>query len=187
MFSLPSITSLWGLSFSPYRGIFLYFPMTFLFVLSLVKKYFDKEKIILFSYLFVGFTFLFNSTYYAWSGDSCFGPRHLVIAIPFIILPIASFENKVIKILGAISIFINLAGVSTVPSSNILTNIFMFLYRGLFLHWLDFLHKIILPKYFNINLYTVSPLFLYVLVAFLIYLIWKPILDSIDENKILPT
>ncbi|PZO38342.1 MAG: hypothetical protein DCF19_16830 [Pseudanabaena frigida] len=187
MFSLPSIASLWGLSFSPYRGIFLYFPMTFLFVFSLVKKYFDREKIVLFSYLFVGFTFLFNSTYYAWSGDSCFGPRHLVMAIPFIILPIANCQNKIIKIVGLISIFVNLAGVSTVPSNNILTNIVMFLYRGLFLQWLDFIYKIILPRYFNINLYLVTPFFLYVLVGFLIYMIWRPVLQSIAQNKILTT
>ena len=182
IFSLPSIASIWGLSFNPYRGIFLYFPMTFLFVLSLIRKHFDKNKILLFSYLFVGFTFLFYTTYYDWAGASCFGPRHLVIAIPFIILPIASCQNKVIKIVGLISIFINLAGVSTIASSNILVNIVIFLYRGLFLHWLDFIYKIILPKYFNINLYLVTPFFLYLLVGFLMYLIWKPVLRS-DENK----
>ena len=187
MFSLPSIASLWGLSFSPYRGIFFYFPMTFLFVFSLIKKYFDREKIVLFSYLFVGFTFLFNSTYYAWSGDSCFGPRHLVMAIPFIILPIASCQNRIIKIVGIISIFVNLAGVSTVPSNNVLTNIVMFLYRGLFLHWLDFIYKVILPRYFNINLYLVTPFFLYIFVGFLIYIIWRPVLNSTDQNKTLST
>lgn len=184
MFSMPSIASLWGLSFSPYRGIFLYFPMMFLFLWTLLKKQFDSDNVMLFCFLFFGFTFLFNSTYYAWSGDSCFGPRHLVTAIPFVILPIVKCQLKYIKIFGVISIFINLAGVSTVPSNNIFTNVAIFLYRGLFLHWLDWIHKIILPTYFNINLSSVTPSFIYVAIAYLIYMIWKPIkFDFIHELK----
>jgi len=176
MFSTPSIASLWGISFSPFRGIFLYFPMMFLFAWTLVKKQDDFNKVMLFCYLFFGFTFLFNSTYYAWSGDSCFGPRHLVTAMPFVILPIVNCQLKYIKIFGIISIFINLAGVSTVPSNNVFTNIAIFLYRGLFLHWLDWIHKTILPQYFNINLSSVTPFFIYVAIAYCLYLIWKPVI-----------
>ncbi len=182
MFTSPSFASLWGLSFSPYRGIFLYFPMMFLFLWTLVKKQFDRDKIILFSFLFVAFTFMFNSTYYAWSGDSCFGPRHLVMAIPFMILPIVSCQIKYIKIFGLISIFINLAGVSTVPSDNIFKNIAIFLYRGPFLHWLDWIHKVILPKYFNINLSLMTPFFFYVVIIYGIYLIWKPIKADLTND-----
>jgi hypothetical protein len=183
MFGLPSLSILWGLSFSPYRGIFLYFPMTFLFIWSFLKKQFDRDNIMLFSFLFSGFTFLFNSTYYAWSGDSCFGPRHLVVAIPFLILPIAACSIKYIKIFGMLSAFINLAGVSTVPSDNIFKNIIIFLYRGLFVHWLDWIHKIILPQYFNVNLSSVTPFFLYVVVAYCIHLIWKPIKLEISSDS----
>ena len=182
MFSLPSLASLWGLSFSPYRGIFLYFPMMFLFIWALLKKQFDRENVMLFSFLYVGFTFLFNTTYYAWSGDSCFGPRHLVTAIPFVILPIVNCQIKYIKIFGILSIFINLAGVSTVPSNNIFTNIIIFLYRGPFLHWLDLIHKVILPRYFNINLSAVTPFFIYVAIAYCIYLIWKPITTNLNNE-----
>ena len=182
MFTSPSFASLWGLSFSPYRGIFLYFPMMFLFIWTLIKKQFDREKIMLFSFLFVAFTFMFNSTYYAWSGDSCFGPRHLVMAIPFMILPIVNCQIKYIKIFGLISVFINLAGVSTVPSDNIFKNITIFLYRGPFLHWLDWIHKVILPKYFSVNLSLVTPFFLYVAIIYCIYLIWKPIKADLTND-----
>ncbi len=184
MFILPSIASLWGLSFSPFRGIFLYFPMMFLFVWALIRNRWDRDNIMLFSFLFFGFTFLFNSTYYAWSGDSCFGPRHLVTAMPFVILPIVNCQLKYIKIFGIISIFINLAGVSTVPSNNVFTNIAIFLYRGLFLHWLDWIHKIILPRYFNVNLSSVTPFFIYVVIAYGIYLIWKPITTNFNDQEL---
>ncbi len=183
LFILPSIASLWGLSFSPYRGLYLYFPMTFLFTWSLFKKSYLKNSVILFSMIMVIFTFLYNSTYYAWSGDACFGPRHLVVALPFIILPTVYCSLKYIKLFGCLSIFISLAGVCTIPSNNLFTNIFMFLYRGPFLHWLDFAYKIVLPKYFNINLYLVTPFFLYAGVAFTFYLMWKPELHKLEGEN----
>ena len=61
-----------------------------------------------------------------------------------------------------------------VPSSNLLINIGMFLYRGLFLHWLDYLYKVVLPQYYNVRLALMTPFFIYVATGFLIYLIWKP-------------
>ncbi len=154
--------------------------MTFLFTWSLFKKSYLKNSVILFSMIMVIFTFLYNSTYYAWSGDVCFGPRHLVVALPFIILPTVYCSLKYIKLFGCLSIFISLAGVSTIPSNNLFTNIFMFIYRGPFLHWLDFAYKNVLPKYFNINLYLVTPFFLYVGIGLLLYMIWKPELTNMD-------
>jgi hypothetical protein len=56
----------------------------------------------------------------------------------------------------------------------------MFIYREPFLPWLDFAYKIVLPKYFNINLYLVTPFFLYVGVSIIFYMIWKPELTKID-------
>jgi hypothetical protein len=56
----------------------------------------------------------------------------------------------------------------------------MFIYRGQFLHWLDFAYKNVLPKYFNINLYLVTPFFLYVGIGLIFYMIWKPELTNMD-------
>jgi hypothetical protein len=173
MFSLPSPESLWGLTFSPYRGIFLYFPMTFLFITSLIKKVYLTNKIALFSFLYVGFVFVFNSTYYAWSGDVCFGPRHLLVTIPFIVIPIVYCQIKYIRWLGILSIFINLAGVSTIPSDNLFINLAIFLCRGPFLQWQDYLYKVILPQYFKIHLSLMTPFFIYVATAFVIYKVWN--------------
>ncbi|MDB9535812.1 hypothetical protein PN451_08165 [Dolichospermum planctonicum CS-1226] len=178
MFNFPSFQVLFGLTFSPFRGIFLYFPMVFLFIISLFRKNFKKNNVMVFCFIFVAFIFTFNSTYYAWSGDVCFGPRHLVVAIPFIIIGTVYTPLKYIKILGALSIFINLAGVSTVPSNNLFLNIVMFLYKGPFLHWLDYLYKVVLPKYYNIHISLMTPFFIYVVTAWIIYLIWRPIIKA---------
>jgi hypothetical protein len=174
MFLFPSFASLWGLSFSPYRGIFLYFPMIFLVIPSVLKKVYEKNEIALFSLVFIAFIYVFNLTYYAWSGDVCFGPRHLVNTIPFIIIAIVSCDLKYIKLLGCLSIFINLAGVSTIPSDNLFMNIIQFIYRGPFLQWQSYLYKVFLPQYFNIHLSLMTPFFIYVLMGFIIYLIWTP-------------
>lgn len=182
MFSAPSLERIWGLTLSPFRGIFLYFPLTFLFVASFFKKSFLKNNAILFCFIFFSFIFVLNASYYAWSGDVCFGPRHLVVATPFIIIPIVYCQLKYIKLLGILSIFINLAGVSTIPSSNLLINIGIFLYRGLFLHWLDYLYKVVLPQYYNVHLSLMTPFFIYVATGFLIYLIWRP---NIKEQNLL--
>jgi hypothetical protein len=182
MFSLPSLERIWGLTFSPYRGIFIYFPLTFLFFASFMKKTFNKNNAILFCFIFFAFIFVLNASYYAWSGDVCFGPRHLVVATPFMILAIVYCQLKYIKLLGILSIFINLAGVSTIPSSNLLINIGMFLYRGPFLHWLDYLYKVVLPQYYNVRLSLMTPFFIYVATGFLIYLIWKP---NIKQENVL--
>ncbi|MBW4594661.1 MAG: hypothetical protein KME46_17560 [Brasilonema angustatum HA4187-MV1] len=180
MFMVPSLGTLWGLTFSSFRGIFLYFPMTFLFFGSFVKKTYQKNNIILFCFIFFAFIFVLNASYYAWSGDVCFGPRHLVVAIPFILLPVVYSPLKYIKLLGVLSIFINLAGVSTIPSNNLLINIAMFLYRGPLLHWQDYLYKVILPQYYNIHLSLMTPFFIYLATGFVLYLIWKPGINQQD-------
>jgi hypothetical protein len=182
MFLVPSLGTIWSLTFSSFRGIFLYFPMTLLFIGSFVKKTYQKNNVILFCFIFFAFIFVLNASYYAWSGDVCFGPRHLVIATPFILLPVVYSPLKYIKLLGVLSMFINLAGVSTIPSNNLLINIVMFLYRGPFLHWQDYLYKVILPQYYNVRLSLMTPFFIYVVTGFLLYLIWKP---SINQPEVL--
>jgi flagellar biosynthesis protein FliQ len=182
LFSLPSLESLWGLTFSPFRGVFLYFPMTFLFFMSLIKNDLNKNKIFLFSLILFTFVFIYNASYFAWSGDVCFGPRHLVVAIPYMIIPIVYCPLKYIKIFGTLSIFVNLAGVATVPSDNLFKNIAMFLYKGPFLQWLDYLYKVVLPHYYNVRISLMTPFFIYVATGFLIYFIWKP---SIKQQDVL--
>ncbi|NMG19373.1 hypothetical protein [Brasilonema bromeliae] len=182
MFIVPSLGTIWSLTFSSFRGIFLYFPMTILFLGSFVKKTYQKNNVILFCFIFFAFIFVLNASYYAWSGDVCFGPRHLVVATPFILLPVVYSPLKYIKLLGVLSMFINLAGVSTIPSNNLLINIVMFLYRGPFLHWQDYLYKVVLPQYYNVRLSLMTPFFIYVATGFLIYLIWKP---GINQEEVL--
>jgi len=92
-FSLPSAKALWGLIFSPFRGLLFYSPILalMLFVwakarISDLRTKIAKPKDLLCglakSYVF-SFAFcslLLFSSYYMWWGGWCYGPRHLIPA-----------------------------------------------------------------------------------------------------------
>ncbi len=97
-FSFPKADAMWGLSFSPYRGIFLYAPFLILIFYEMIKLYLQKPLREIFStfvsnYLIVAviIIFLFISSYFEWSGGWCYGPRQL-----FIIAVLLCFEGVTI-------------------------------------------------------------------------------------------
>jgi hypothetical protein len=83
-------------------------------------KEFKKETLLII-FIFISFLIL-NSSWWAWWGGACFGPRHLTPTIPFLILPLSYIINKtekklsryVVIVLVLISIFINFAGLQAI-------------------------------------------------------------------------
>jgi hypothetical protein len=75
--------------FSPYRGLFVYSPILILGLLGFYKMLrsntYDKEAIF-FLAIFCGITFLY-SKWYALDGGLSYGPRYIVSAIPFLLIP----------------------------------------------------------------------------------------------------
>ncbi|MCC7301992.1 MAG: hypothetical protein IT233_05070 [Bacteroidia bacterium] len=80
-FALPSLDSLWGLSFSPYRGLFFYAPVLIIFLaagLSALRRgnilqRLRAEYVVPASLIF----FLFIAGYFGWHGGWTYGPRLL--------------------------------------------------------------------------------------------------------------
>lgn len=77
-FMLPGLESVWGLSFSWYRGVFFFAPFLILLLL-LAYREFNKKK---FRFLTNNFLvlpsivyFLFISSFFAWWGGWTYGPR----------------------------------------------------------------------------------------------------------------
>ena len=80
-FSIPGFTSLWGLSFSWYKGLFFYAPFVLLFTIKAIKPALQKgTRYLLTNYLFIPFVvyYLFIASYFGWWGGWTYGPRFLL-------------------------------------------------------------------------------------------------------------
>jgi len=113
-FAHPTFDSLFGLSFSLYRGIFVYMPFLLLVLYTFLKnvtkyslKHYLLNPVVLPSIIY----FIIISSYFMWWGGWTYGPRHLTAiaiiicyeAIPYII------KNGYNKIVFWILIFIGFA------------------------------------------------------------------------------
>jgi hypothetical protein len=87
---LPYWEALWGITFSPFRGLFILSPMLLLSVPGFVLWHRSSEHrpefwVALTSTLVM---FLFNSSSIMWWGGYTIGPRYLLPMLPFMMLPI---------------------------------------------------------------------------------------------------
>jgi hypothetical protein len=86
----PGIDAIWGILFSPYRGLFFYSPILLLAIPGFVfwwrARKFRLESILVFS--IVLYTFLFNASSSMWWGGFAVGPRYLLPMLPFIGIPL---------------------------------------------------------------------------------------------------
>jgi hypothetical protein len=90
----PPLLGLYGLLFSPGKGVFLYAPLIILGLLGLVFfiRYHQEEGILI-SVLWVSFL-AFYAPYSFWTGGFNWGPRFLMPVVPLAILPIGILLDK---------------------------------------------------------------------------------------------
>jgi hypothetical protein len=87
----PTWEALYGITFSPYRGLFFLSPVLLLAFPGLVllwRKPGERRTAVLLGAVIAGF-FLYVASYLYWSGGSAIGPRFLVPLVPFLMLPVA--------------------------------------------------------------------------------------------------
>ncbi|MDP8215526.1 MAG: hypothetical protein RAO92_02510 [Candidatus Euphemobacter frigidus] len=116
----PKLDALWGITFSPYRGIFYQAPVLlfaipgfYLFYRS--KKY--RPEFYLALLIVLGF-FFFNAGYAYWDGVGSVGARFLIPALPFLALPLVWSVRKwpgPVTVLTFLSILIMVVIVATEP------------------------------------------------------------------------
>ena len=93
----PSWESVYGLTFSPYRGLFLLSPFLLLAPAGFYamfrrdRRSRDLATVLL---LIIVALFTYNVCYWSWSGADAAGPRHLVSLLPFLSLPIILVLNR---------------------------------------------------------------------------------------------
>jgi len=88
--STPKLNAIFGILFSPSRGLFFVMPV-FLYSLfglfrMLKEKIFLSETIVIIL-IFLGYICI-NSGFYGWHGGWTYGPRYLVPMLPFLAIPI---------------------------------------------------------------------------------------------------
>ncbi len=90
-FSRPSLEALWGVTFSPYRGLFFLSPFLLLaipgFWYLLRSPRWRGEAVLWLSLVLAQLALV--SAWYDWRGGYAIGPRNLLTILPFLMLPVA--------------------------------------------------------------------------------------------------
>jgi hypothetical protein len=108
LFGLPSLDALYGITVSPYRGLFFFAPVLLLAVVPLFREY----AVLAIS---AGF-FLFNLCYINWDGGFGVGARYLVPLIPLWGLALLRVRwRKLVIALAIVSFAINFAATAVDP------------------------------------------------------------------------
>jgi hypothetical protein len=120
--SYPRLDALWGITLSPDKGIFFLSPFLIFAVWGLVRLLRERTwraEAILCSGVFAAYL-LYNASHYMWRGGACFGPRHLVPALPFLAVGLVGVWphlgralRRTLWILVGWSAFLSFAAVST--------------------------------------------------------------------------
>jgi hypothetical protein len=84
----PKLDALWGITFSPYRGLFFLSPILLFGVIGLFtwwrQRIFVPEMILCVWSIIT--LFLFNSSSIMWEGGYAVGPRYIVPMLPFLMI-----------------------------------------------------------------------------------------------------
>ncbi len=117
--TLPKLDALYGITFSPYRGIFYQSPFLLLAfpAFACFARKGRRREWLLCLLIALGFLY-FNAGYAYWDGVGSIGARFLVPALPFLVLPLAALPRAwrgTLKALVLISVAFMLAINATEP------------------------------------------------------------------------
>lgn len=89
-FSTPLLSGLYGLLFSPGKSVFLYSPIVIAGIACApaFHKKFPRESLLIWGMSAV--VILFYSKWWAWHGDTSWGPRFMLPCIPLMLLPLST-------------------------------------------------------------------------------------------------
>src|SRR4030042_2235159 len=87
-YGTPILTGLYGFLLSPGKGIFYYSPVALLFFIAIVPFYKKHSALAVSFIMIIPSNFLFFSKYHYWHGDWAWGPRYLLVILPFMIIPV---------------------------------------------------------------------------------------------------
>lgn len=118
----PKADVLGKILFGAYRGLFYHSPVLAPAVagLAMLVAAPKTRRVAIAASLVLAFHLLLNAAYFYWFGGSCFGPRHVVPALPFLALGLAALWSRggralrgALLALTAASAFITFVAVAT--------------------------------------------------------------------------
>jgi hypothetical protein len=101
----PTKAAFWGLTFSEYRGLFFVSPVLLLALIGIWRM--RRRDAAVVAAIFALFL-LMVASFNWWEGGSSFGPRHILPAIPFLVLPLAFVRARWLVAPFIVSVAINL-------------------------------------------------------------------------------
>jgi hypothetical protein len=108
VFGTPSVEALFGITFSPYRGLFFFAPVLLLALIPLIRE----RAVLALSLVF----FAANVSFNGWEGGFGIGARYLVPLIPLWGLALANARPRALVIAAAVLSFaINFTAVAVDP------------------------------------------------------------------------
>lgn len=84
VFRIPSAEALWGVTFSPYRGLFFSAPVLLLGIAAIAPMWRRARKELLFILATTIFFLLINASFNGWHGGASVSARYLVPIIPLL-------------------------------------------------------------------------------------------------------
>lgn len=117
----PTLEALWGVTGSPYRGLFLLSPFLIVGLAALGAKrfrIFDSRIEAFLVVALLAFFLWFNASFNGWHGGYAIGPRYLLPLIPFLVLPLMGVERRwrsITLALGVIAVAFNLVATAVDP------------------------------------------------------------------------
>lgn len=103
---MPSLTAIYHITLDPKFGLFWQSPILLLGIVGFffavrAREYRPEAFLCLYA---VGIMIAMNGGYYLWWGGSAFGPRLLIPALPFFIVPLALIPRKLLWVAGVLGL-----------------------------------------------------------------------------------
>jgi hypothetical protein len=119
---IPTVESVWGVTFSPYRGVFFFAPLLLVAFFGFAAWWRDRRLECAAALLAIAALFAFNVSFNGWEGGFSIGGRYLVPLVPLFGIAILYARRVTLTIaLAAISFVLNFtaAAVDVQPSGTI--------------------------------------------------------------------
>jgi hypothetical protein len=115
---IPRLAPLWGITFSPYRGLFFLAPVLLVALAGVVLMTRTRRASAWTILLAAAVAILVNAAFNGWHGGYAVGPRYLLHVVPLLALGLVELQGRarvVTRTLAAISLLFNFAVTAVDP------------------------------------------------------------------------